>query len=74
MPRDHNANSVRTVATTGILANIANRWAERCAKKELRKDVKELSKDSAGDAQIYLAGDDAMPVTDFIAAEVAICI
>lgn len=34
----------------GIFANISNRWAQRRAKKELRKDIKELKKDFADDA------------------------
>lgn len=44
----------------GIWADISQRWAERRAKKEVKKDLKELGKDFADDAVIVVAGKRAM--------------
>jgi hypothetical protein len=39
----------------GIWADISNRWAERRAMRELKKDIKELKKDFADDAGTFIA-------------------
>lgn len=54
----------------GLRSAISNRWAKRRATKDVRRDLKELGKDFADDATVVV-GDEEMPLSDFLDAEVA---